>query len=315
MRANYLNRTAFLAIAAALFGGCEVDEAFVPGGGSGGGFRIAWPSTTATVEDAETFAIAIFPFAGTESVTFTASIDGGPDIDGLRNESDSLVAFPISGLTNGAHSIVVRASTGDVRERTFTVNLASRPTITGVDPDSGTVGANQIITISGSGFLTSTNQLRVYLNGVQLSIVGVPTSAEVRAVLQGSGLRSGLLSVANEPTAATRRISRELIPFRVTNEDSTLPNQAEIFLADPNSAAKGAPVLLRGQGFSTGDIPRFGISRSSPVLIVGSGNLGGGVGLVQFGLSFVPPFAPSQNGEVRIETAAGSSTPFPFFIR
>ncbi|MGH7546008.1 MAG: hypothetical protein ACREKI_07490, partial [Gemmatimonadota bacterium] len=133
--------TAFLAILAALFTGCEVDEAFVPGGG-GGGFRIAWPSTIAFVQDAETHAIAIFPFVGTEAVTFTASLDGGPNIDGLRNGSDSLVAFPLSGLTNGMHSIRVEASTGAVASRTFNVRLVPRPAITTVEPDSARLGVN-----------------------------------------------------------------------------------------------------------------------------------------------------------------------------
>ena len=315
MRVNYQTRAALVAVLAALLFGCEVDEAFVPGGG-GGGFRIVWPATTSAVDDDSTYAIAIFPFANTESVTFTAELDGnGIGIGGLRNESDSLVAFPLSGLTNGQHSIQVQASTGDLRERTFTVSLVARPTITNVDPDSGTANASQIITISGSGFLTNSQQVRVYLNGVQLPIVGVPMPSQVAATLQGTGLRSGLLSVANEPTAATRRISRGLIPFRVVNESSTLPGQAEIFLADPNTASKGAPVLLHGQGFSTGDIPSFGISRSSPVLIVGSRTLGNDVGPVQFGLSFVPPFAPSQNSVVTIEAGGTTSTSFPFFIR
>jgi hypothetical protein len=116
--------------------------------------------------------------------------------------------------------------------------------------------------------------------------------------------------VATTVTAANRRISRELIPFRVVGGDD-LPDEPQVMLADPSAAPNDAPVILYGKNFGAGDIPSFNSLESTPILPLGAQSLGFGVGLVQFGLTIVPPVATTQDGVVAI----GSGTSFPFFVR
>ena len=314
MRTRGLSGSILIAAALAAAMACEEDNSFAPGG-AGGSFRILWPSTATPVEDAETFAIAVFPITTANPVTFEASVDGGADISGLRNGTDSLVAFPLEGLTGGSHSITVRVSSGGVLTRTFNVSLAPRPSITEVTPDTAVLGANQQITITGTGFVANSQQMRVYLNGVRLPIAETPTTTELMATVQGTELHSGLLSVATAVTADERRVTRELVPFRIVGGTEPSPDQAEVLLADPSSAPRNAPVVLYGRAFGAGDTPLFGSVNSSPIILLGSENVGLGVGLVQSGLTIVPSLASRGDVFVSVETAAGNDTGFPFFVR
>jgi IPT/TIG domain-containing protein len=113
----------------------------------------------------------------------------------------------------------------------FTV-LPPPPSITGLAPASGVVGAS--MTIAGTGFTSATN---VWFNGTTASF-GVDSDTQITAVVP-QGATSGLVSV-DGPGGTGRSASS----FTV------LPPQPSITGLAPASGAVGASVTITGTGFT-----------------------------------------------------------------
>lgn len=103
----------------------------------------------------------------------------------------TIVAAVPAGATTGRISVEVAGLTG-TSAVDFTVTGSPAPTISGLNPSSGSVGTN--VTITGTNFSTTAANNIVKFNGVVATIVGTPTTTSIVAAVP-AGATTGKVSV------------------------------------------------------------------------------------------------------------------------
>lgn len=265
-----------------------------PGGGNtGGGAPVvaSFGPTSGPVGTAVT--IGGTGFAGTTFVTFGATKQTVFTVTSPNQISTTVPA----GAQSGQISVTTPAGTG-VSATAFTVGTGtgtgsggSKPTVTGLSPSSGAVGASVVIT--GTGFTSAT---LVSFGTTPQPVFSVASPTQIATTVP-AGASTGTVSVTTPAGTGTSST-----PFTVTTGGGggSAPTVTKL---TPASGSAGTPVTITGTGFTGATAVLFGKLPQSKFVVVSATSI----------TTTVP--AGAATGVVSVTTPAGTGvSPTPFTL-
>ena len=286
------------------FNGTEADftiesadriEAVVPVGATTGLIRVS--DGTSTVDAPRTFTVAypspkpskVSPTSGTFGATVTIAGKGFLGATAVRfggvsassftvNSDTSITATVPEGAATGSITVVNPAKSGSGGKFTVTVP-AGYPTITKVNPSSGSPGAT--VTLTGTNF-TGTTAVR--FNGVTAASFTVVSATSLRAVVP-VGATTGLVMVTNGlgTNSSTKSFSVNYSSPSITS-------------FSPGSASVGATVTITGKNFTGATSVKFNGVEASSFTVVNANSI----------TAVVP--AGASSGRITVANPAKSAT-------